>query len=165
MSFLDLANERKSVRKYERKQIEPEKVEAILEAMRLAPSARNNQFWHFTAVTDLDKVRDMAEKMGHSFALDASCIIVVSYSNSCVMTNGHRNDSIDGSIALTFGMLEATELGLGSCWIASYKEDAVREMLGLPETDTIPAILIVGYSAEDPVRRPRKPLSEVATII
>jgi len=81
------------------------------------------------------------------------------------MSNGHAVDTTDVCIALTMAMLEAWELGLGTCLMASYTEPVMREALGLSETTSIVAIMPIGYAAENLPAKPCKPVEEIAVYI
>jgi len=82
-----------------------------------------------------------------------------------VMTNGHRVDTIDVSIAMSFAMLEAHALGLGTCWMANYTEPALKTALGLPDDMSVVVIMPLGYADEDPEPKPRKPMDEIVRYI
>lgn len=146
---------------------ELEKMELIFESMRLAPSAGNAQKWKFYAVKDpAVKEKIIASCLRAPEMLRQAPVILISAGNGAgIMTCGHDASSIDLSIPMSFAMLEAHALGLGTCWMASYHEDGVREALGLDETWRIAAISPLGYPDEDPDVRPRKPLEEVTEII
>jgi nitroreductase len=158
---------RTSIRKYRPVPIEPEKMEKIAQAFRLAPSARNGQSWKLLIVTDpakKEKIRE-ASPSKHSMITEAAAVLVGTCSTQNVMTNGHRVDSIDVSIAMSFAMLAAHELGLGTCWMANYTEPGLRDALGLSEETSIVAIMPVGYADESPDVKPRKPMDEVIAYI
>lgn len=165
MALLSLIEKRTSVRRYESRAIEGEKLDAILEAMRRAPSAGNRQAWLFyVAKSDAVKER-LAQATGFDWVKNAGAIIAAVGTDCGVMTNGHRSDTVDLSIAMSFGMLEAADLGLGTCWLAHYEEPAVRDILGLPGEYSVAALLSVGYAAETPAPRDRKPLEDVVRIL
>ena len=158
---------RRSIRQYLDKPVEKEKMDKVIEAFRLAPSARNNQTWQLLVVTDPAQKAKLREATinKQEMITQASAVLVAVSARKDVMTNGHAVDTIDVSIALTMAMLEACELGLGTCWMANYTEPVMREALGLPETTSIVAIMPMGYAAEDPPAKPRKPVEEIAVYI
>ena len=166
MSIFDILETRRSIRQYQDTPVEPEKLRRILEAMRLCPSARNMQDWKFFAVTDPAVKEKIAAAPGASPAMIAGApvVLVAAGNNDRVMNCGHRCCSVDLTIAMTAGVLAATELGLGSCLVGSHNEEAVREALGLPEGWHVPLISPLGYPAESPAPRPRKAFDEVAEI-
>jgi len=81
------------------------------------------------------------------------------------MFNSHRVDSVDVSIAMSFVMLEACELGLGTCWIGYYEEPKLRAALKLSDSTSIVALMPLGYADETPEARPRKPMEEIIEYI
>ena len=158
---------RRSIRKYKSVPIEPEKLKAVTEAFRLAPSAKNLQNWKLYVVTDPEKKRMLWEASPgkQTMLTEAPAVLVATGSSQGVMTSGHRVDSIDLSIAMSFSMLAAWEQGLGTCWMANYTEDGVRKALGLPDDISIAAIMPIGYADEEVEARPRKDETEVIEII
>ena len=170
MTVTQAIESRRSIRKYKPDSIEDDKLKQIGEAFRLAPSARNGQSWKLLIVTDpVVKERvAQAHPPGASPAgmiLEAPAVLVGICSTQNVMSNGHRVDSIDVSIAMTFAMLKAEELGLGTVWMAYYDEPKMRNALGLGEDKSIVAIMPVGYANEAPEARPRKAFEEVVEIV
>ena len=165
MNVHSLMQNHRSIRRFDPRPVEAEKVQAILDCMRLAPSAANRQKWTFYAIESQEKREAIAQATGNAWWAQAPLILAVTCDDCGVMTNGHRSDTVDCSIAMTLGMLCAEDLGLGTCWVASYTEDAVRSVLQLSPEYSVPALLIVGYGAEAPEARPRKPLSEISTIM
>lgn len=160
---MEAVKNRRSIRGYASAPIESEKLAAVCEAFRTAPSARNSQNWKLIAVSDSKaRARVCAATLGSpDWLAQAPVILVACGTKQGVMTNGHRADSIDVSIATTCAMLQAWELGLGTCWMASYREDKMRDALGLEDDISIVAITPLGYPAESPALRPRKQADEV----
>ena len=161
MTVMEAIESRRSIRKYTEKPVEREKLQQIAEAMRQAPSARNRQEWRFIFVEDAQKRAEIAETSGIVWLSGAPVILAACGTSSGVMTNGHRSDTIDTSIAASFGMLEATELGLGTTWMAHYEESAVRKILGLPDSMSVVCLLSIGYSAEEGRPHDRKTTEDV----
>jgi len=165
MEFFDIVEKRASVRRYQPKPIESEKLDRILQAMRRAPSAVNRQEWIFCAAVSPEIKAQLAQLTKFDWVNQAGAVIAVCGTDCGMMTNSHRSDTVDLSIALTFGMLAAEDLGLGSCWIAHYTEPEIKAILGLPEEYSVASILTVGYPDEAPAPRPRKPLSDIVRIL
>lgn len=165
MELLQLIEKRTSIRKYQNKPIEQEKLDKILEAMRRAPSAVNRQAWLFYVAVTPEMKERMAEVTQLKWVKDAGAIIAVCGTDCGVMSNGHRADTVDLSIALSFAMLEAEDLGLGTCWIAHYEEPPMRALLGLPEDYSVASIMTVGYADEAPAPRQRKELDEIVRMV
>ena len=133
MDFMELAKRRCSVRAYEDRKVEPEKLERILEAARIAPTAKNLQPVKLLAVQSGEGL----EKVGKAANIyDAPLAIIVCADHQRAWTrpfDGKRSTDIDASILTDHMMLEATELGLGSVWICFFKPDVLREEFSLPE--------------------------------
>ena len=175
MNFTEIANARQSCRSYnEARPVEPEKLEAILETVRTAPSASNSQEYHFTVCTGAaaKAVAEAAAYKGlNKFALEAPVQIVISeqpYNKHAalgVKLMGTDYRSIDMGIAAAFICAEATAQGLGSCILGWFDQEKVMAVCGLDA----PARLIVslGYPGEKDVPRVkhRKELSELATYL
>ena len=167
MDVMTAIETRRSIRKYRPDPIEPEKLEKIAEAFRLAPSAVNRQSWKLFIVTD-SAVRERISEASpgkNNMAIEAPCVLVATCAIQDLMLNGHRVDTTDVSIALSFAMLEAQELGLGTCWMGWYTEPEIRTALGLSEDISVVAIMPLGYPDECPDPRPRKTISEVVEYI
>lgn len=165
MSILEVIKERKSIRKYSTKEVKDEDLIKILEAGRLAPSARNEQCWKFIIVKDEDLRHKMVEVCGEQqFLKEAPINLVVCANNDKTMACGQPARTVDCSIALSFMILQATELGLGTCWLGKYNNDKVKELLNIPEEYNVIAITPIGYAAEEVTFRPRKDLEEIVVL-
>lgn len=151
MTFLELARARYSVRKFKADAIEEEKLDAILLAGRVAPTACNNQPQRIYVVKSADKRQRLAEVCRYTF--DAPVILVVGYDRERDWKNrrmpGYSSGETDAAIVTTHMMLEAWEQGIGSCWVGAFASDAVEEALALPETVRVTALLPLGYPADD----------------
>lgn len=165
MDIFTAIQERRSIRKYQSTPIEEEKLTKVLEAARLAPSAANGQNWKFIVVKDETTRNKIAEAAGgQSFVAEAPVVIVACGTEpSQVMLCGQYRYSVDLSIAVTHILLEAYELGLGTCWLGKFEEDKVKELLNIPEGVRVVAVTPLGYPAENPTPRPRKKLEEIVS--
>jgi nitroreductase len=163
MDVFEAISKRRSIRKYKDTPVEDEKLEMMLEAARIAPSAANRQEWKFIIVKDKktrEKLVDAAN--GQKFVAEAPVTIVAcSTESERIMPCGQYAYTVDLAIAVSFMILEATEQGLGTCWLGAYDEEKVRNILNIPERIRVPAIFTVGYADETPHQRPRKHLSEI----
>lgn len=165
MTFDTIVKTRRSVRKYQDKPVDTEILNAIAEAARLAPSARNRQEWRFIAVTDAALRAKMVEACnGQSFVGGAPVILVAVSTAERAMSCGQSAATVDCSIALSAMMLKATELGLGTCWLGAFSADAVKAVLSLAADEVVVAVMPLGYPAEEPAPRPRKALGDVFEI-
>ena len=163
MELYETIRKRRSVRKYQKKELPQELLCRLLEAGRMAPSAKNNQPWKFVVIKDETCKKQLAicckERM---WIADASVIIAAVATNPDYrMGNGRPSDDIDLSIALTHIMLAAAGESLGSCWIGSFDYDRVKALLGIPEKFIIVSLLTIGYPAEVPMVKERKSLDEI----
>ena len=169
MNVKDAINQRKSIRKYLNKQIPEEIIKDLLDAARKAPSAKNTQSHKYFIVKDQDVINKLKKDKAfeQSFVYDAP-LIIVCCANPRQYPEIKKADSspenyalIDLSIAASFLVLRATELGLGSVFVAWIYADKVRKILGIPEEYIIPFVLPIGYPAEDPDPRSRKDLDKI----
>ena len=164
MTFSDLVKKRYSVRKYAPRPVEPEKLAAILEAGRLAPTGVNYQPQRILVVQG----EDMEKMKGCSPCLfDAPVALVICYdkNESWKSRSGRDIGDVDGTIVMTQMMYQAEELGLGSLIVGIYKEPLLRERFAIPENLSIVALMMLGYASEDCEPHPqfhasRKPIEE-----
>ncbi len=164
MDVLSAMQGRRSIRKYSNKPVEEEKLLKVLEAARLSPSAKNRQNWKFIVVKDSETRKKLTEAIDQPFVGEAPIILVnCGTEPESVMRGGQPRYTVDLSIATSYMILEAYEQGLGTCWLGSYDEDAVKEVLGIPKEVRVVAITPLGYSDEAPSQRPRKELKEIVS--
>jgi nitroreductase len=162
MNLMQAIRARRSIRNYQDKLVEEEKLLAVLEAGRLAPSAKNMQDWRFIVVRDLATRQRLAEAArDQQFVAQAPVVIAACGTSDLVMTCGQPAYAIDVAIALDHMTLAAASLDLGTCWIGAFYEDKVKEILGVPQEIRVVALLPLGYPAEQPGPRPRKSLDDV----
>jgi len=162
MDLVDAIRGRRSTRSFLDRAVEEEKLEKVLEAGRLAPSARNMQDWRFIVVRDEATRRRLAEAArNQEFVGQAPVVIAACGTSNLIMTCGQPAYAVDVAIALDHMTLAAFSLGLGSCWIGAFYEGQVKKILGVPDEVRVVALLPLGYPA-GPVRAtPRKSLEEV----
>ncbi|MDR3122139.1 MAG: nitroreductase family protein [Clostridiales bacterium] len=163
MSVLDVIKTRRSIRKYQSKPVEEEKLLQVLEAGRLAPAANNAQEWKFIAVRDPELIKKLVPACGgQSFVGEAPVVLVIcADGEEKIMYCGQPARAIDCSIALSFMILEAAELGLGTCWLGYFSNDKVKRVLNIPADKNVVAVTPLGYANESPAPRPRKSVDEV----
>ncbi len=162
MTVLDMIRKRYSCRAYQEKSIEPEKLDIILEAARLAPSARNTQDWRFVVVTYKETKRQVAQMTNRPEVFEKAGAIIVGCSNSdYIMRCGQAIGPIDVAIALEHICLQATELGLGSCWIGSFDPKNVRRILGIPDDIAIVELMAIGYPADSKPEPKRESIEKI----
>ena len=163
MDVFEAISERKSIRKYKDTKVEDLKLEKILESARIAPSAANRQEWKFLVVKNQETRDKLVEAAnGQKFVGQAPITIVAcSTESEKVMPCGQLAYTVDLSIAVSFMILEATELGLGTCWLGAYDEGKVKEILNIPDDIRVPAMFTLGYADETPASRPRKNIEDI----
>ena len=149
---------RRSSRVFSEKSVPHNLIEELIDAARQAPTARNVQPWEFIVVTDPDKRKAIAEICDYGkFIKDAgACIVVVAKNTKYYLE--------DGSAATENILLAATELGLGSCWVAGDKKpyaDKILKFLGVPEGYRLISSVSIGYPAGEPTTPAKRLLKEV----
>jgi len=154
---------RRSVREYTAAPVEEEKLVRVLEAGRLAPTARNQQDWRILVTTGALKDKLVEAASPHQpFLLQAPVILAACALNpSYVMRCGQPAYPIDLAIVLDHMSLQAVREGLGTCWIGSFAESQAKLVLGVPSAARIAALMSLGYPARLPEARPRKPGDEL----
>ncbi|MCW4032265.1 MAG: nitroreductase family protein [Candidatus Bathyarchaeota archaeon] len=165
MDVLDAIKTRKSVRSYLVKPVEDDKLNAILNAGRRAPSAANRQEWRFVIVRDPAIRQRIAEAAdGQTFVGEAPVIVVACAETDVrIMRCGQLSYPIDVAIALDHISLAAVELGLGTCWIGAFDEHKVKEILGIPKEIRVVELMPLGYPSDpSPVEKNRLPMDMIA---
>jgi nitroreductase len=164
MNVMEAIKKRCSVRSYQDREVEKAKLEIILEAARLAPSANNRQEWRFVVVQDRDtRQRLMKAAKNQAFVGQAPVVIACcAKTDNHLMTCGQLCYPIDLAIAIEHMALEATEEGLGTCWIGAFYEDQVKEILGIPKDIRVVDLLTLGYPDKPcPSHKDRLSLEEI----
>ncbi len=167
MDVFEAAQERKSIRAYQDKPVPREKLEKILEAGRLAPSAKNLEPWHFIAVTDAEKRKALSGGMWAKFLAQAPLVIVACGDKKA----SPKWYAIDVALAVENMVLTAVSEGLGTCCVGSFNEKEVKAVVKVPENFEVLILLAVGYPGDKidlsskllNLVRTRKSLSEVAS--
>ena len=163
MDVLTAIKERRSIRKYSAKPVEEQKLQKVLEAARLSPSARNQQEWKFIVVKDSETRKRLTEEaINQPFVGEAPIILVCCGTETeSIMRCGQPRYTVDLSIATAYMILAAYEQGLGTCWLGSFDENKVKEILNIPEDVRVVSITPLGYPDESPAPKPRKELDEI----
>ncbi len=175
IEILDLIKSRQSDRKYSSKPIEQEKLDRIIEAGRMAPSACNAQPWKFIIVTEPDLVKKVAEAASapllgmNTFVVQApvQIVIVREKPNLTSKIGASIKDKdyslIDIGIASENICLQAKAEGIGSCMLGWFDEPVVKRLLGVPKTKRVELIITLGYSLSDQREKRRKPGEETVS--
>lgn len=165
MQFSDLVKVRQSVRAYKNMPVEAEKLNTVLEAFRLAPSASNSQPWKVVVVDEPELKNRIAQATFsvavplNKFTLTAPVILVVTIERMRLITQvsawlkKREFNLIDIGIAAEHACLQAAELGLGSCIIGWFDENPIKELLNIPRRTRIGLLITLGYTADGYVLR------------
>ncbi len=177
MSLSDLVKKRRSTRRFSDRAVEKEKIMMCLEAARLAPSACNSQPWKFIVVDDAQ----LKDRLSHaafggvysisSFARKAPVMVaIVSERDKFIarvgaLLRGTKYYLIDIGIAGEHFVLQAEELGLGTCWIGWFNEKGVKSVLNVPKGKKIDVLLALGYPEKESLslRHNREPMAKIAS--
>ncbi len=168
MDFIEIAKKRYSVRSYQDKKVEEEKLQKILEAAHVAPTAANLQPVRLISVQSSEGLAKIG-KGANIYGAPLAIIVCADHGKAWVRPFDKKQTAdIDASILTDHMMLQATELGLGSVWICYFKPDVIRREFGLPDNLEPVNILAVGYSDEeaaDPKRhaQTRIPVDELVS--
>ena len=163
MALLKQIQQRYSVRMYQQRPVEKEKLETILQAARLAPSAKNMQEWRFIVVQAADTRKKLCAAannqafVGEAPLIIACCSAITDYTMRC----GQLSYPIDVAIAMEHMALQAVEDGLGTCWVGSFYEDQVKAILGIPPAARVVELMTIGYPADTPHAKNRLPLGQI----
>ena len=161
MTFIELAKRRYSCRNYDPRPVEQDKLELILEAGRIAPSAVNLQPWHFIVIREKENLRKIHNVYHREWFQTAPCVIVICGDHNKSWKrkqDGKDHCDIDIAIAVDHMTLQATELGLATCWICNFEKEKTISTLNLPSDLEPIVILPVGYPLDqtDPSRHAGK---------
>ncbi len=170
MEFKDVVKERYSCKKFSDRAIERDKLNAILEAGRLAPTAKNLQEQHIYVAKSPEILVKIDKATPCRY--NAPVVLVVTFDKNNVFTypGGKQDSGIeDATIVATHMMLAATDVGIDSCWINYFDPDLLAKDLGLNESEKIIMLMDIGYAAEGTVPLPnhssRKPIEATVTYL
>ncbi len=165
MDFLELAKNRYSCRSFSDRKVEREKLERILEAGRVAPTAVNYQPQRILVLQEKEQLEKLCECTAYGWS--APVMMIVCYDKNVSWKrkfDGKDEGIVDASIVTTHMMLEIASLGLGTTWIGSFDPEKVKKVYQIPEQYEIVALLPVGYPGEDAspsvAHEKRNPLEE-----
>jgi len=155
-----LIKARRSVRSYRNTPVAEDLLQRLLEAARWAPSASNRQPWKLVVVRDEERRRRLAAAACEQMFIAQAPIVLaaVALDPQRVFTCDVPGYPIDVAIAVDHVTLAAAAEGLGTCWIAAFDQQRAREILQVPPAQKVVVLLPVGYPADEPAVRRRKPL-------
>ena len=177
MQFSELILRRQSVRRYDSKPVEPEKINQCLDAARLAPSASNSQPWKYIVVSEEPLRTEVAKatftdiQLINKYTLQAPVMVVIViekarwFTRLAMQVKNKEWPLIDIGITATHFCLRATELGIGTCMIGWFDEKKMKKLLGIPKDKTIGLAISMGYPVQDYKQRTkiRKSLDEISS--
>jgi len=162
MDLEQIIRERRSIRKYKADPVPDEKLNKILEAARLAPSAHNSQEWKFIVVCNAEIRKKISIAAGQDFIAGAPVVIAaVALNPEDVMSCEVPTYAVDLAIAMEHMVLQAHSESLGTCWIGAFNQEEVKEILKVPKEYKIVALLPIGVPDETPPSKPRKNIAEI----
>lgn len=167
MEYFDLIQNRHSTRAFNQREVEEQKLRCVLEAANRAPSAGNLQAFDIYVVRDVRKRAALARAAGaQGFVLAAPvCLVFLANPSRSCAEYGERGRTLypiqDATIACTFAMLAAVNVGLATVWTGSFDPDQVRTVLGAPAEATPVSLLPLGYTDVEPEIRDRRPLEQI----
>jgi nitroreductase len=163
MDFSEVVKKRYSVRSYKKRPVGKKKLHKVLEAMRLAPTATNNQAFQFIVIDTKGREEELQRIYERGWFTDAPLVVCACGipAENWVRKDGKNYNDIDVAIAMDHLILAATNEGLGTCWIGAFNAQAAKEVLGLPEGVEPIAFTPLGYPADEPRPKKRKTLSEL----
>ena len=163
MDILDVIRSRSTAKSFDGESVDPDALDRILDAGRLAPSAKNRQTWRFVAVRQKDVKKSLSEaSYGDPRLIDAGCVIAACTTNiHYTMPNGQPSYPLDMAFAVSFMMLQAEHEGLGTSVLGTYDETAVKDLLTVPHAMRVVILLAIGHSSEKSVYKDRLPKDRV----
>ena len=163
MSFLDLAAKRYSVRAYKADGVEEEKLQAVLEAARLAPTAGNRQPFQIIVIRTKGREAELKRIYPQEWFSQAPVVVGICTipAKAFKRSDGKNYADVDATIAMDHLILAAADLGLGTCWIGAFDCAAAREVLRAPQGVEPIAFTPIGYPGDAPRPKKRKPLSDL----
>lgn len=167
MDFQNLIRNRYSVRSYKMDPVDEGRLTRILEAARLAPTAANRQPFRIMVIPTKGREEQLKRIYGRDWFAQAPLILAVCTvpGESWVRKYDNWNSAeVDAAIAMTHIVLAAAEEGLGTCWIAAFDPKAAREVLDLPPEIVPSAFTPLGYPANVPPEKKRRPLTELVRL-
>jgi len=162
MDIFEAIKKRYSCRVYQNKPVEAEKLNAILNAARLAPSARNFQDWRFVVVTDTNTRKALVAACNNqAFIGQAPVVLACCSTMQYLMRCSQPAGPIDVAIAMEHIALAATSFGLATCWVGSFYPEQIRNILQIPTHISVIELMTLGYPADQPNEPKRLALDQI----
>jgi nitroreductase len=163
MEFSELVAKRYSVRAYKPDPVEDEKLQQVLEAARLAPTAANSQPFQIIVIHTAGREAELSRIYGRDWFVQAPLVLCACGipARGWVRKDGKNYTDVDVAIVVDHLILAAANAGLGTCWIGAFDATAARQVLHLPDDVEPIAFTPLGYPADQPGPKKRQPLSEL----
>jgi nitroreductase len=163
MDVLETLRTRYSVRAYHPDPVEEEKLQLVLEAARLAPTAANRQPFRLLVLHTAGREAELGRIYSRTWFTQAPLVLAVVAvpGEAWQRMDGKLYDEVDAAIAMDHVILAAASLGLGTCWVAAFDPGAARQVLELPDEVEPIAFTPLGYPADEPRKKTRRPLEEL----
>ena len=167
MDFIELARKRYSCRNYQPTRVEQEKLDYIMECVRLAPSAVNRQPWRFRIISSEEDKRKLCQCYSREWFTTAPVIIIASilHDEEWVRSDGKHHGDIDIAIAVEHLCLAAAEQGVGTCWVCNFDSKRCKDLFGLDGNEEAAVLIPLGYPADEPMEKKRKPIDEMLSAL
>ena len=163
MDFLELVKSRYSCHSYQPQSIEQEKLEYVMECVRMAPSACNKQPWRFRVVSTEEGLKGLFGCYNREWFRSAPVCVVASvlHDEEWVRGDGKHHGDIDVAIAVEHLCLAAAEQGLGTCWVCNFDVERCKRVLSLADNEEPTVLIPIGYPADKPKEKQRKDIKLV----
>ena len=163
MNLLELIKERYSCRNYQTRSVEKEKLDYIMECVRLAPSAVNRQPWLFHIVKNENEKVKLQQCYNRDWIKTAPMYIIASilHDEEWIRSDGKHHGNIDIAIAVEHICLAATEQGLATCWVCNFDAARCKDLFRMPENEEPAVIIPLGYAADEMKPKNRKLIDEI----
>ncbi len=172
---MNVIEKRRSIRKYTDQPVKEEQIRSLVKAAMSAPSGHNTQPWHFIVIDDALLKKAVAQTAHKQDWMLGAPVFIACVADIRVRIDDEKELFLDEespqfelkqiirdtAICIDHLVLEAEEQGLGTCWVAWFKQAEMRSVLGVPDDKFVVAIVTVGHAAEEPRPRPRKKMEEV----
>ncbi len=160
---MELVKNRYSCRSYQPKDVEQDKLDYIMECVRLAPSAVNKQPWKFRIVSSAEDRKKLCQCYDREWFATAPVIVIASilHDEEWVRFDGKHHGDIDIAIAVEHLCLAATEKSLGTCWVCNFDAELCRKEFALEANEEAAVLIPIGYPADEPKEKKRKPIEKI----
>lgn len=163
MTFLDLTKQRYSCRSYKAQAVEKEKLEYVMECVRMSPSAVNRQPWRFRIVESEADRQKLCQCYNREWFATAPTVIMASvlHDEEWIRPDGKHHGNIDIAIAVEHLCLAAAEQGLGTCWVCNFDAVLCHRLFDIPKTEEVAVLIPIGYPADEPKEKVRKNIEAI----